>query len=282
MLAKFLANGLKSVSNEDIIQKFASEKLNNEKFDEKKITRKKKVTKKRNGPRPKSPPPQTLIKAPRLSQHNSMNPMEVSHFENILMKAAEIEQTGVDKFWGLELEESFRKKELELMTMEDLRSKNHEFYSKTIELISNWEEDEFFSQQKSALQSSLTESLTQQNYLKSIYEGKLYDISTYQWNPQSTVNGSQLNCLSQKIDDNFLRSLHSIESQIGFPVESSTIHTDSLLKSQSIPQNFKNNLNKDSNTNSKGDSSRQNIGKNIFIIYFYFFKCIFQSFFFNL
>jgi hypothetical protein len=202
--------------------------------------------------------------------------MEVSHFESILMKAAEIEQTAVDKFWGLELEESSRKRESEIMNSEDLRSKNHEFYSKTIELISNWEEDEFFSQQKSALQSSLTESLTQQNYLKSIYEGKLYDISTYQWKPQSTVNGSQLNCLSQKIEDNFLRSLHSIESQIGFPVESSTIHTDSLLKSQSIPQSFKNNLIKDANTNSKGDPSIENISKNILIIYFYFLNIFFN------
>ena len=65
---------------------------------------------------------------------------------------AEKEQVQVDKFWGLDVEESCRQKEENQMMAEDQRSTAHERFLGTNALINKWEEDEFFVRKKQALQ----------------------------------------------------------------------------------------------------------------------------------
>jgi hypothetical protein len=221
--------------------------------DDKKNLRKRKVSKRRVLTRPKSPPLSSLlVKSKIKSSHESLNPFEISNFESMLMAAAEAEQTQVDMFWGMDEEKARYVHETELMQMEDRRSTVFETFVRTSTLISEWEEEEFLEQQKIGLKSSIVETMAQQNYLHSIYDGSLVDVSSYRWptrpvvdnlaleerrDPKAHAKKTRSAADDAKVDDAFLRSLYSIESQAGFPLEASTIHTEGRQRTQVLVSN---------------------------------------------
>ena len=235
MFAKFISNSLKNATTDDIVQKMTDSDLKDNKADEKKQRKDKSKKKKREkAVRPKSPPLDSLKKVERLSQHNGLDSFGVANFENMMMADAESEQVGIDTFWGLDHEERNRRLEEVNMTTEDRRSYELEKFLSTNAMINRWEEDEFFVRQKQALKDSIVESVTQQNYLKSVYDGSIYDVTSYRWPTHPTVaeREGQSVVKQKKIGDEFLRSLYSLESNYGFPMELSTVHTEGLNHSQ--------------------------------------------------
>lgn len=221
--------------------------------DEKKNLRKRKVSKRRALTRPKSPPLSSLMAKSQIkSSHESLNPFEISNFESMLMAAAEAEQTQVDRFWGMDEEKARSVHETELMFNEDRRSIVFETFVRTSTLINEWEEEEFLEQQKIGLKMSIVETMAQQNYLHAIYDGSLVDVSSYRWPTRPVVVNSapeerrDNNARAKKtrsaaddakVGDAFLRSLYSIESQAGFPLEASTIHTEGRQRTQILVAN---------------------------------------------
>lgn len=235
MFAKFISASLKNANTDEIVEKMTN--ANKEKLDEKKQRKEKRNKKRREkNVRPKSPPLDSLRKAERISQHNGLNSVDIAKFENMMMADAEKEQVGIDTFWGLDHEEGNRKLEEAIMIIEDKRSHELEIFLSTNAMINRWEEDEFFIRQKQALRNSIVESVTQQNYLKSIYNGSVYDVTSYRWPTHPTVaeREGQSPIKQQKIGDEFLRSLYSLENNFGFPMETSTVHTEGMSHSQVI------------------------------------------------
>ena len=236
MFAKFLSNSLKNANTDDIVQKMQDgEAGKDSKNDDKKQRKEKSKKKKREkSTRPKSPPLDSLKKLERVSQHTGLDSLGVAKFENMMMADAEKEQVGVDTFWGLDHEEMHRQFEESIMIIEDKRSSKFEKFLSTNALINRWEEDEFFIQQKQALKDSIVESVSQQNYLRAIYDGSIYDVTNYKWPTHPTVAAreGQSPSKQKKVGDEFLRSLYSLESTYGFPMEISTVHTEGMSHSQ--------------------------------------------------
>jgi hypothetical protein len=167
------------------------------------------------------------------------------------MAAAEAEQTAIDKFWGMDEERGRMLEEVQLMQAEDKRSVVFETFVRTSTQINQWEEEEFLQQQKIGLKSSIVETMAQQNYLHAIYDGSLIDVSTYCWPTRPVVTAPETKKREKvaskqagvvandeaRVGDSFLRSLYSVESQAGFPLEASTIHTEGRQRSQVLVAN---------------------------------------------
>lgn len=108
------------------------------------------------------------------------------------MEEAEMEQRRIDRFWGLDFEVSNRRKEIEFMEREELRSITQERQLKTLYDQSLWdhemkeqEEVEQYAQARSKMQE-------RKNYLKTLYnnDNASQAIIDYRWSSRISVSSN--------------------------------------------------------------------------------------------
>lgn len=157
--------------------------------------------------------------------HGSMTVDEVANFELKNMRQAELQQTKVDKFWGLDKEKFDSMHELIVMSFEDERSHKLRNFIRKEQLIRNWQEEE---KKKLKDQSdNIREQQAREDYMNFFYETKSSgSILKYSWPTRehvtSTIGDNQLNERTLGFDINI------IDATI------STIHNEGLQQSRNI------------------------------------------------
>mmetsp|Transcript_1868 Transcript_1868/g.2965 ORF Transcript_1868/g.2965 Transcript_1868/m.2965 type:complete len:680 (-) Transcript_1868:102-2141(-) len=174
------------------------------------------------------------------SNHSGLSVDEVASFESTQMTFAEFEQTGTDKFWGLDKEAGDRSLEVALMNKAAEESAAHELFCKTMLTQKKWEEEEALRIRQEAFHASVEEESARQSYLKSFYSATYSgDIMHYKWPTRPEV----------KCDDDLqaagsdrLKSRNNRSVSEGYEIwtmegEPSTIHLDGLQQSRTVSLN---------------------------------------------